>query len=134
MAGFNNIKEQLEPLGYDLVPVPVERKYLHIDVCINIIAKNTVIICPEILPEGIVARFQRRGFQMISITPEEVLEYAANIQSLGDGKVLSSTTNTKVNQIMRELGLEVIEVDISEIVKGGGGIHCMTFPLIREAE
>ena len=35
---------------------------------------------------------------------------------------------------MRDLGLEVIEVDISEIVKGGGCIHCMTFPLVREAE
>ena len=117
-----------------MIPVPVARKYLHIDVCINIIAKNTVIICPDILPEGVVARFERRGFNMIKITPEEVMQYSANIQSLGNGKVISSTTNTKVNQIMRDLGLEVIEVDISEIVKGGGGIHCMTFPLVREAE
>ena len=77
---------------------------------------------------------RRRGFNMIKITPEEVMQYSANIQSLGNGKVISSTTNTKVNQIMRDLGLEVIEVDISEIVKGGGGIHCMTFPLVREAE
>ena len=125
MAGFNSVKEQLDSLGYDVIPVPVARKYLHIDVCINIIAKNTVIICPDILPEGVVARFERRGFNMIKITPEEVMQYSANIQSLG---------NTKVNQIMRDLGLEVIEVDISEIVKGGGGIHCMTFPLVREAE
>lgn len=71
---------------------------------------------------------------MIEITKEEVLAYAANIQGLGDGKVISANTNTKTNQRMREFGLEVIEVDISEIVKGGGGIHCMTFPLIREAE
>ena len=134
MAGFNSVKEQLDSLGYDVIPVPVARKYLHIDVCINIIAKNTVIICPDILPEGVVARFERRGFNMIKITPEEVMQYSANIQSLGNGKVISSTTNTKVNQIMRDLGLEVIEVDISEIVKGGGGIHCMTFPLVREAE
>ena len=134
MSGFNSVKEQLDSLGYDVIPVPVARKYLHIDVCINIIAKNTVIICPDILPEGVVARFERRGFNMIKITPEEVMQYSANIQSLGNGKVISSTTNTKVNQIMRDLGLEVIEVDISEIVKGGGGIHCMTFPLVREAE
>ena len=57
MAGFNSVKEQLDSLGYDVIPVPVARKYLHIDVCINIIAKNTVIICPDILPEGVVARF-----------------------------------------------------------------------------
>ncbi|WP_455058032.1 dimethylarginine dimethylaminohydrolase family protein [Jutongia sp.] len=133
-AGFESVKAQLDDLGYDMVPIKVDRKYLHIDIIINIIAKDTVIICPDLLPENIVNRFKRRGFNMIEITKEEVLEYAANIQGLGDGKVLSSTTNVKTNQRMRDLGLEVIEVDISEIVKGGGGIHCMTFPLVREAE
>lgn len=131
-VGFESIKAQLDDLGYEMVPIKVDRKYLHIDIIINIIAKDTVIICPELLPEAIINRFKRRNFNMLTITKEEVLEYAANIQGLGDGKVLSSTSNVKMNQRMRELGLEVIEVDISEIVKGGGGIHCMTFPLIRE--
>ena len=34
---------------------------------------------------------------------------------------------------MRALGLETIELDITEILKGGGGLHCMTFPLERHA-
>ncbi len=132
LAGFESIKAQLSDLGYEMSPIYVDRKYLHIDIIINIIAKDTVIICPELLPDGIVQRFRRRNFKMIEITKEEVLEYAANIQGLGNGKVISACTNTKTNQRMRDLGLEVIEVDISEIVKGGGGIHCMTFPLVRE--
>lgn len=132
LAGFESVKAQLSDLGYEMSPIYVDRKYLHIDIIINIIAKDTVIICPELLPDGIVQRFKRRNFKMIEITKEEVLEYAANIQGLGNGKVISACTNTKTNQRMRDLGLEVIEVDISEIVKGGGGIHCMTFPLIRE--
>ncbi|WP_206537514.1 arginine deiminase family protein [Listeria aquatica] len=32
---------------------------------------------------------------------------------------------------MKELGLEVIEINLEEILKGGGGPHCMTFPLER---
>lgn len=133
-AGYESIKAQLSDLGYEMSPIYVDRKYLHIDIIINIIAKDTVIICPELLPDGIVQRFKRRNFKMIEISKEEVLEYAANIQGLGNGKVISACTNTKTNQRMRDLGLEVIEVDISEIVKGGGGIHCMTFPLVREAK
>lgn len=133
-AGFNSVKDQVDALGYDLIPVPIARKYLHIDICINIIAKDTVILCPEILPEGIIARFKRRGFRIIEITPEEVLAFSANVQSLGKGRVVSATTNTKINKIMRDMGLEVFEVDISEIVKGGGGIHCMTAELVREDE
>lgn len=134
IAGFESVRAQLSDLGYEMTPVFVDRKYLHIDIIINIIAKKTVIICPELLSDGIVQRFRRRGFQMIEITKEEVVDYAANIQGLGDGKVISADTNTRTNQRLRDLGFEVIEVDISEIVKGGGGIHCMTFPLEREAE
>lgn len=33
---------------------------------------------------------------------------------------------------MRAYGLKVIEVDLKEILKGGGGPHCMSFPLERE--
>jgi N-dimethylarginine dimethylaminohydrolase len=132
-AGFDSVKHQLNDLGYEMVPIRVDRKYLHIDVCINIIADKTVIICPDILPDSIVKRFERRNFEMIRITPDEVMQYSANIQGLGGGKVISSHTNTKTNERMRALGLDVVEVDISEIVKGGGGIHCMTFPLVRES-
>jgi len=32
---------------------------------------------------------------------------------------------------MRKRGIKVTEVDITEIVKAGGGPHCMTFPLSR---
>jgi N-dimethylarginine dimethylaminohydrolase len=132
-AGFESVRHQLNDWGYEMAPVRVDRKYLHIDVCVNIIAEKTVIICPDILPDSIVKRFLRRNFEMIRISCEEVMAYAANIQGLGGGKVISSHTNTKTNARMRALGLDVVEVDISEIVKGGGGIHCMTFPLVRES-
>lgn len=129
--GLNNIKEQVNYLGYELIGVPVDKKYLHLDVCLNIIAEKTAVICKDILPSSVVRRFEKRGYALIEITPQEVLDYAANIQCLGDGRVLSSTTNIRINGVMRSLGLTVTEVDISEIVKGGGGIHCMTFPLER---
>ncbi|MEG2072951.1 MAG: nitrate reductase, partial [Oscillospiraceae bacterium] len=30
-------------------------------------------------------------------------------------------------------GLNVIEVDLCQILKAGGGPHCMTFPIKRKA-
>lgn len=36
-----------------------------------------------------------------------------------------------VNEQMHAYGLKVIEVDLKEILKGGGGPHCMSFPLER---
>ena len=38
----------------------------------------------------------------------------------------------QVNQRLGALGLEVITPEITQILKGGGGPHCMTFPLLRD--
>ena len=32
----------------------------------------------------------------------------------------------------KALGLDVVEVDLCQILKAGGGPHCMTFPLKRD--
>jgi N-dimethylarginine dimethylaminohydrolase len=36
----------------------------------------------------------------------------------------------KIN-VLSKRGMDVIELDITEILKAGGGPHCMTFPLER---
>jgi N-dimethylarginine dimethylaminohydrolase len=37
-----------------------------------------------------------------------------------------------VNEALKALGLEVLTPEITQILKGGGGPHCMTFPLLRD--
>ena len=63
-----------------------------------------------------------------------IYQHGYNVQALGNGRVLSLAQNKAINSAMYELGLEVIEVEITELLKAGGGIHCMTFPLERVAE
>ena len=46
-------------------------------------------------------------------------------------RVLSLKQNAEVNQKLREHGMDVIELDVVETLKAGGGPHCMTFPLAR---
>ena len=53
------------------------------------------------------------------------------MQALGEGKVLAIKNNKSVNDKMKAIGLDVIEVDLCQILKAGGGPHCMTFPVKR---
>jgi N-dimethylarginine dimethylaminohydrolase len=50
---------------------------------------------------------------------------------IGNKKILSLPINKQVNQNLRNRGFEVIEVDISEIIKSGGSFRCCTLPILR---
>jgi len=56
---------------------------------------------------------------------------ATNVLAIEDGKVISASCNKECNKNMRIEGLEVIEIEMSELLKGGGGPRCMTLPVKR---
>ncbi|VBB09821.1 amidinotransferase [Lucifera butyrica] len=129
--GLRNIARQVRHWGYTVVPVICPRDNLHLDMCFNIAAEGVAVICREALPADFVKMLEQCGFELIEVSQGEVFLHACNIQALGGGKVLSFSNNKKVNRNLQALGLEVLAVDLSEILKSGGGPHCMTFPLER---
>lgn len=129
--GFRNVQYQLEDLGYTMVGIPCEKENLHLDMCFNIVGDKIAVVCKEALPKFFIRMLEKRGFTLINVSQEGVFKHYCNLQNIGNNKVISFTNNKEVNQQMRDLGLTVIEVELAEILKGGGGPHCMTFPLER---
>ncbi|GIM27595.1 nitrate reductase [Clostridium polyendosporum] len=129
--GSDCIKKQVNELGYGLMTVECDKEYLHLDMCFNIVAEKTAVICSEALPYYFIKILEKRGFTLIDVPRELVFKHACNLQGLGGEKVISIKNNKDVNERLKTLGLEVIAVDLVEILKNGGGPHCMTFPLER---
>ncbi|HUG75143.1 MAG TPA: arginine deiminase [Acidimicrobiia bacterium] len=54
-----------------------------------------------------------------------------NTLALEPGVVLAYARNTETNQRLRDEGIEVLELDASELVRGRGGSRCLTQPIER---
>ena len=131
-AGLEEIKKILEPLGYEVTGVPLKKEYLHLDMCFNLVDEHLAVSYSRGLPEDFRRMLAARDIEIIDVPEEAIYLHGCNLQALGDHRVLSLKRNAAVNEQLAARGMDVIELDITEILKAGGGPHCMTFPLMRE--
>ncbi|MFT9004333.1 MAG: arginine deiminase family protein [Liquorilactobacillus hordei] len=131
LEGFNELKTGLEPLGYQVYPVPADSRYLHLDMCFNLVDDNLAVAYEDGLPTEFKQLLQELAIEIIKVPEEAIFQHGCNLESLGNHRVLSLKQNKDVNDALREHGMDVIELDITETLKAGGGPHCMTFPLDR---
>lgn len=132
LDGFKNVQRQMWEYGYTMVPIFCKRENLHLDMCFNIVGEKVAVVCKEALPYEFLNLLERRHFTLIDVPQSGVFRHHCNLQALGDDRVLTFKNNKEVNAQMKALGLKTVEIDLIEILKGGGGPHCMTFPLERE--
>ncbi|MEG0284995.1 MULTISPECIES: dimethylarginine dimethylaminohydrolase family protein [Vagococcus] len=130
-AGVDNLREQLAKFGYTVVGVPASPANLHLDMIFNIVAEKVCIAATDELPFEFLEMLKRRDFKIIHVPSELVFKHGCNVQALGNGKVLGIENNKSVNEAMEAEGIEVIKLPLEQILKAGGGPHCMTFPVKR---
>ena len=64
--------------------------------------------------------------------PREQWTDGSNTLSIAPGVVITYDRNVITNKLLREHGVEVIEVPSAELSRGRGGPRCMSMPLVRE--
>lgn len=58
---------------------------------------------------------------------------STNTLAIAPGVVVTYARNEVSNEVLRKNGVEVLEIDGSELVRGRGGPRCMSMPLNRDA-
>jgi N-dimethylarginine dimethylaminohydrolase len=125
--------DQLQRLlnQFNVIPISFKAKYLHLDCIFNVVSPNVALIYPNALTKKDIELFASR-YELIEVSEEEQFQLGTNVLSIGNKRVLSLPVNEKVNKQLRTLGFQVIEVDITEIIKSGGSFRCCTLPILRE--
>lgn len=119
----------------EFVPVyPVlTEKAFHIDTVMGIVGNKAIVCVPEWIPENILRMLKEKGYQLIEASKDEYTMCCTNVLAIADRKVISAAENKQTNLRMRQGGIDVIEVELSDILTQGGGPHCLTLPLTRKS-
>ncbi len=82
-------------------------------------------------PLKAVQALREHGFRILNRPPDDIY-MAGNIVPLAPGHLLMPAGNPKTKALLAEAGCTIIEVELREVQKSGGSIHCMTGFLKRD--
>jgi len=133
-SGFQQVADTLRIMGVkNIIKVDIPRNQNHLDGFLGIADYDIAVTYPYITPNVIYDELKKRGFRFIEVpTFEEKINLACNFVTLEPGKILMSEGTPRTRDLLIDAGVKVIEVNIDEIKKGGGGLHCITGILSRE--
>jgi len=130
--GAEIVQRLMGEQGFEVISIYFDPDYCHLDMIFNVVSERICVACLELLPDEFIRRIRREGWEIIETTKQQVLQLLGNIFAIDNGKVISPAHNNKINACFRTLGLDVVLVEMEEILRGGGGPHCMTYPLLRD--
>lgn len=130
--GIEQLRQLLAAQDMELIVLDMPASYIHLDEAFVPVDRDKLLVSTFILPHWFLKKMEDRGYQLIETDPSDP-PLTNNCLTLQPGKVLFNVFGTKTRQNLEKAGVEVIPVDVSEINKLGGGIHCATLPLCRDS-
>lgn len=113
--GIGQLAELIAPHGYTVRALPISG-CLHLKSAVTLVADNTVLVQPEWIDAG-----EFSGYRVIHVDPREA--HAANAVRAGTGLIYPSCFPYTLDRL-REAGIEVRTVDVSELQKAEGAVTC----------
>lgn len=118
-------------LGYtEVVPLrTVSAQWYDLDLALGVVVPGrTLAWCPEAFGEAGRARIRGLGLELIDVDLTEARRFALNLVS--DGTTVVMTAGAPLlAKALRARDLEVVELALPQLAKGGGGVRCTALTL-----
>lgn len=125
----------LRELGYaEVIKVQTTFGCGHLDGVMSIVSKDVALIYPTRVSYLIYETLKRHGFSLLELPDRREAEagMAINLVPVEQGCVIMPAGNPRTKKILSKAGITCHEIDVSELMKGGGAVHCMTGVLKRD--
>jgi len=119
--------------GWEVKLVPFAEHFLHLDVLFCMATPRLAVACIDVLGEEFEQFLAGRQIKVLRASYPEVMAMSCNLLSLGDDRVISPVHSVRLNAALRAEGVEVLDPELDEFSRGGGSVHCMTMPLLRDS-
>ncbi len=134
-SGYDQMEAELKRQGVtDIITMQIPYGHAHVDGLLNIASHDTVVLHASQVPYVVVEALKKKGYQIIE-TPsmtETKYCYGTNFVAIEPGHVVTSVGAPRTVELMEKAGIKVDVLDLSELNKGRGSVHCMTAFLKRD--
>lgn len=132
--GADQVERLLRELGAAVVRVGLPYGAMHLDGCLALLDRDLAAIWPNRTPLRAVEALREHGFRIVEVEDEREAfeEMALNGVCLAPGHFLMPAGATAMRRAYESAGVRVDAVDVSELIKAGGAIHCLTGVLRRD--
>lgn len=133
-AGAEQVTWALQGIGVTVERVVLPYGAMHLDGILNFAAPDCAVVWPRRTPMNVVRVLQERGVRIVHLLdePETHEHLPGNFVALAPNRILMPAGAPRQRAIFAEAGITCLEVEVSELIKAGGGIHCMTAFLKRD--
>jgi N-dimethylarginine dimethylaminohydrolase len=133
-AGADQVERLLAGIGIaEVVRVELDADCMHLDCALGIVTRDVALLTPGKVSAALAETLHHHGFRIITAPQSEVESgMAVNTVAIEPGLVILPAGNPVTRAALEQAGVECHEADVSELMKGGGAVHCMTGVLHRE--
>lgn len=116
-------------LEYQVVPLrTMGPRWYDLDLAVAVVGPGVLAYCPQALDVPSRQRLVELGLELIEVSLTEAARFALNLVS--DGVTVTMTREAPgLAGALRDRGLAVVELDTTELAKGGGGVRCTALTL-----
>lgn len=129
--GVEQLRHILSLQNIELIAVDLPSTIIHLDEAFLMLDYGKALVQTALLPYWFLEELGKRRIRLLHVDPQDP-QLTINALTVAPGRVVICSSGVRTIELLQQQGVTPLPVQVDEIFKLGGGIHCTTLPLIRD--